>query len=268
MVACRRCRSPGTAAPGERRPALVSSLPRRTHPPRRLPALDQAEPELEFHVRRVPLDRRAQELRCGKRSLRHQLGRDQRRLRGLPREGLGACRLGKGPAKSVAVRKARRSGEGLGRRFDERHDVTWPIDPKTGNARRSVMPATLRKEVETCGLCHARRAGFSEGWVPGRWLSHTHLVSPLIRGLYHADGQMRDEVLRMARSSRARCSRPASPAAIATSRTAPSRGSPVTTSACNVTPHRSIRAQHTTTTRRSLRRSPAPRAICRRGPTW
>ncbi|HXV31252.1 MAG TPA: multiheme c-type cytochrome, partial [Sinorhizobium sp.] len=84
--------------------------------------------------------------------------------------------------------------KGLVVRFDERRDVTWSIDAKSGNARRSVAPATLRKEVETCGLCHARRAGFSEGWVPGQWLSHTHLVSPLIRGLYHADGQMRDEV--------------------------------------------------------------------------
>ena len=52
----------------------------------------------------------------------------------------------------------------------------------------------LRKEVETCGLCHARRGEFSEDWVPGRSLSETHVVSPLTRGLYHADGQMRDEV--------------------------------------------------------------------------
>ena len=78
--------------------------------------------------------------------------------------------------------------------FDERRDVVWPIDSKTGNAQRNFPPATLRKEVETCGLCHARRAGFSEDWIPGRWLSDTHVVSPLTRGLYHADGQMLDEV--------------------------------------------------------------------------
>ena len=52
----------------------------------------------------------------------------------------------------------------------------------------------MRKEVETCGLCHARRGEFSEEWVPGRSLSDTHVVSPLARGLYHADGQMLDEV--------------------------------------------------------------------------
>jgi predicted CXXCH cytochrome family protein len=84
--------------------------------------------------------------------------------------------------------------KGLLVRFDERHDITWPIDPRTGNATRRIAPATLRKEVETCGLCHARRAGFSEDWIPGRPLSDTHFVSPLARGLYHADGQMRDEV--------------------------------------------------------------------------
>jgi predicted CXXCH cytochrome family protein len=84
--------------------------------------------------------------------------------------------------------------KGLLLRFDERHDIAWPIDPKTGNARRSFTPALLRKEVETCGLCHARRGGFSEDWQPGRSLSDTHAVSPLARGLYHADGQMLDEV--------------------------------------------------------------------------
>ena len=44
--------------------------------PRRRAALDQAQSELELHVRRVPLDRRAQELRRREGPLRHQLGRD------------------------------------------------------------------------------------------------------------------------------------------------------------------------------------------------
>jgi predicted CXXCH cytochrome family protein len=82
--------------------------------------------------------------------------------------------------------------KGLLVRFDERRDVTWPIDPQTGNARRSTAPVTLRKEVETCGLCHARRAGFHEDWIPGQWLSQTHVVEPLTRNTYHADGQIRD----------------------------------------------------------------------------
>jgi predicted CXXCH cytochrome family protein len=83
---------------------------------------------------------------------------------------------------------------GLLVRFDERRDIVWRRDPSSGKAQRSFMPPPLRKEVETCGLCHARRGGLSEDWVPGRWLSDTHVVSPLARGLYHADGQMLDEV--------------------------------------------------------------------------
>jgi predicted CXXCH cytochrome family protein len=84
--------------------------------------------------------------------------------------------------------------EGLAVRFDERSDVTWRHDPRTGNPQRNFAPAILRKEVETCGPCHARRAEFSEDWVPGQWLSDTHAVSELSHGLYYADGQMQDEV--------------------------------------------------------------------------
>ena len=79
-------------------------------------------------------------------------------------------------------------------RFDERHGVTWPIDPQTGNARHTASPAALRKEVETCGLCHARRGEFHEDWIPGQWLSQTHVVEPLMRNTYHDDGQIRDVV--------------------------------------------------------------------------
>jgi predicted CXXCH cytochrome family protein len=83
---------------------------------------------------------------------------------------------------------------GLLVRFDERHDIRWSIDSTTGNPARNFRPALVRKEVETCGLCHARRAEFSEDWIPGRSLSDTHLVAQLTRGLYQADGQMQDEV--------------------------------------------------------------------------
>ncbi len=84
--------------------------------------------------------------------------------------------------------------KGLAVRFDERSDITWRHDPNTGNPQRNFPPPLLRKEVETCGLCHARRAEFSEDWVPGHSLSDTHVVSNLSHGLYYADGQMQDEV--------------------------------------------------------------------------
>ncbi|UFX49217.1 tetratricopeptide repeat protein [Bradyrhizobium sp. 41S5] len=82
--------------------------------------------------------------------------------------------------------------KGLLALLDERRGVTWPIDPQTGIGKRSVAPATIRKEVETCGLCHARRASFHEDWMPGQWLSQTHVVEPLTRNTYHPDGQIRD----------------------------------------------------------------------------
>jgi len=84
--------------------------------------------------------------------------------------------------------------EGLAVHFDERSGVAWRQDPKTSNPQRNFTPAILRKEVETCGLCHARRAEFSEDWVPGQSLSDTHVVSELSQGLYYADGEMQDEV--------------------------------------------------------------------------
>src|SRR5262249_24702178 len=52
--------------------------------------------------------------------------------------------------------------KGLIVRFDERRDVVWRIDRTSGNAQRNFPPATVRREVETCGRCHARRGEFSE----------------------------------------------------------------------------------------------------------
>jgi tetratricopeptide (TPR) repeat protein len=84
--------------------------------------------------------------------------------------------------------------KGLAERFSERRDAIWSINLATGNAIRSSAPRRLRAEVETCGLCHARRGQSSEAWSPGRWLSDTHMVAPIRQGLYRADGQMLDEV--------------------------------------------------------------------------
>ena len=54
--------------------------PERAHPARRRAALDPAEPELELHVRGVPLDGRAEELRRRQQPLRHHVGRVECRL--------------------------------------------------------------------------------------------------------------------------------------------------------------------------------------------
>jgi len=79
-------------------------------------------------------------------------------LRGLPTgQGLSPRRLGTGQKELVAVSaKSDDPAKGLIVRFDERSNVTWPVDAKTGkrHAQHRALPR-LRKEVETCGLCHA-----------------------------------------------------------------------------------------------------------------
>ncbi len=77
--------------------------------------------------------------------------------------------------------------------LDERKGVTWPIDPATGIGARS-SPRRTDKEVETCGLCHARRAQLKDGYVPGQALGTAEQVALLEPGLFWPDGQMRDEV--------------------------------------------------------------------------
>jgi predicted CXXCH cytochrome family protein len=93
----------------------------------------------------------------------------------------------------AAERDVSDPGKGLVVSFDERAGVSWPQDSTTLQPRRSAPPAPLRKEVETCGLCHARRGQLSEDWKPGRWLSETHRVALLDRQRFEADGQMRDD---------------------------------------------------------------------------
>jgi Flp pilus assembly protein TadD len=88
--------------------------------------------------------------------------------------------------------KTKDSTKGLIVQFDERAGVTWTQNDRTGMPQRNGMPLGPRKEVETCGLCHARRDPFSADWVPGQSLSNTHFVTPIIRTLFYADGQMRD----------------------------------------------------------------------------
>ena len=97
-------------------------------------------------------------------------------------------------AKQPASQREEDRAKGLLVKFDERKNSRWVPEQSTGNVRADFQAPKLRKEVETCGLCHARRSQFSEDWVPGRWLSDTHVVPPLTRGLYHVDGQMLDEV--------------------------------------------------------------------------
>ena len=88
---------------------------------------------------------------------------------------------------------ARGRDDGLLVRFDERTGITWSAETGTLMPVRSAAPPALRKEVETCGRCHARRGQISEDWTPGRPLSDTHRIALLDRQRFETDGQMRDD---------------------------------------------------------------------------
>ncbi|MEZ5786954.1 MAG: multiheme c-type cytochrome [Xanthobacteraceae bacterium] len=84
-------------------------------------------------------------------------------------------------------------GKGLLVLLDERHGVTWAIDPQTGSAARSTPRKTTR-EIETCALCHARRGPIWATIKPGAPIGDSHRISLLDDRLYYPDGQIRDEV--------------------------------------------------------------------------
>jgi predicted CXXCH cytochrome family protein len=106
-----------------------------------------------------------------------------------------ACEACHGPgAAHVAWAKGGRQGpDGLTVHFDEHRGVHWELDPATGTARRSA-PRTSAKELETCGMCHARATKIGEPWRPGQSLLQTHVPSLLHPGLFEADGKSLDEV--------------------------------------------------------------------------
>jgi predicted CXXCH cytochrome family protein len=89
----------------------------------------------------------------------------------------------------------REPGENKGLSFllNERSGVRWAMDSDTGNAQRSA-PNTTRREIEVCASCHSRRGIIREGAArEASFLDH-YLPALLTEGLYHADGQIRDEV--------------------------------------------------------------------------
>jgi len=82
--------------------------------------------------------------------------------------------------------------EGLTIGLDERKGVAWPIDPATGNARRSSLRESER-EIETCARCHARRGQINEDYVHGQPVGEDYRVALLDEDHYFPDGQIKEE---------------------------------------------------------------------------
>ena len=69
----------------------------------------------------------------------------------------------------------------------------WTFDEGAATARRNV-PLASNNQVQACGRCHSRRAQVWPEYRHGQPLADTHRVALLDEGLYHADGQILDEV--------------------------------------------------------------------------
>ena len=98
-------------------------------------------------------------------------------------------------SRHVAWAEAGGAGDdsGLPVRFDERHDVDWVADIATGNSARS-RPRATSVEIDTCAPCHSRRSRIAEHLPPGETLLDGYLPALPRPPLYHADGQILDEV--------------------------------------------------------------------------
>lgn len=69
----------------------------------------------------------------------------------------------------------------------------WIMNEATGVAAR-LPPLDSAAEIEVCARCHSRRAQLSDDFVAGDALLDGFRPSLLDAGLYHADGQILDEV--------------------------------------------------------------------------
>ncbi|KUJ84595.1 hypothetical protein AWR36_002720 [Microbulbifer flavimaris] len=77
--------------------------------------------------------------------------------------------------------------------YAKRKTALWSMDHDTGIARLAAETET-QAELETCAQCHSRRATAFPGAKAGSAVLDHFNLSLLDAGLYHADGQINDEV--------------------------------------------------------------------------
>ena len=69
----------------------------------------------------------------------------------------------------------------------------WSINAQSGKPERTP-PLLGHQEVNTCAPCHSRRSPLTDGYTPGAEFLDQYMPSLLEPMLYHADGQIEDEV--------------------------------------------------------------------------
>nr|WP_255774482.1 tetratricopeptide repeat protein [Microbulbifer zhoushanensis] len=83
--------------------------------------------------------------------------------------------------------------KGLVASFAQRKQVAWEMDPESGIAR-AKLAGRGQGELKTCAQCHSRRSTAHPDARPGDSPLDHYNLSLLDEGLYHADGQVDDEV--------------------------------------------------------------------------
>ena len=83
--------------------------------------------------------------------------------------------------------------ESFGLELPPNPDANW-LFPQQARIAERVPALEDQREVEVCAQCHSRRSQFTDDHHPGDPLLNAFRPSLLDAGLYHADGQILDEV--------------------------------------------------------------------------
>jgi predicted CXXCH cytochrome family protein len=83
---------------------------------------------------------------------------------------------------------------GLESAFNDRKNIRWTLKDGAVIAARSAPPAAFRAEVESCARCHSRHSPLGDDVENGKPVLDSYRIALLSEDLYHADGQIRDEV--------------------------------------------------------------------------
>ncbi|WP_295886937.1 tetratricopeptide repeat protein [uncultured Thiohalocapsa sp.] len=107
--------------------------------------------------------------------------------------GPGARHVAQAQAAAGGAPDAWTADKGLVVDLMDRDGGHWTIDQGTGLPRREPARSS-HASLNTCARCHARRGQIHADYTPDVPLADTHRLALLGEGLYHADGQILDEV--------------------------------------------------------------------------